>query len=248
MQKGEFCGIMDDMDLSELSLPAKEIFSNNFFTITNTLALIFVLSAVLVFIFYLAFRKREEVPNFLQNFFEWMLESIGGFMDSIIQDEKRTKEIFPLAITIFFLILISNLFELLPGLGVFSISRSPSSDLNFGLALSFVAMTTIHFLALRNLGWLRYSQKFLNFKSAPNFIIGVFEFVGEFTKTISLAFRLFGNLFAGEVILTLAYSSIPLLVPVPILFFEIFVGLLQAFIFSTLLVIFYVLACDVLEL
>jgi len=236
------------MDLSELSLPAKEIFSNNFFTITNTLALIFVLGAVLVFIFYLAFRNREEVPGFMQNFFEWMLEGIGGFMNSITQDEKRTKEIFPLAVTIFFLILISNLFELLPGLGVFSISRSPSSDLNFGLALSFVAMTTIHFLAFKNLGGFRYSQKFFNFKNVPNFIMGIFEFMGEFTKTISLAFRLFGNLFAGEVILTLAYSSIPLLVPVPILFFEIFVGLLQAFIFSTLLVIFYVLACEVMEL
>jgi len=236
------------MDLSELSLPAKEIFSNNFFTVTNTLVLILILGATLVFVFYLAFRKNEEVPNPLQNFFEWALEGISGFINSITQNEKKTKEIFPLAMTLFFLILFSNLFELLPGLGVFNFFRSPSSDLNFGLALSFVAMITVHFLALKHLGWFRYLQKFLNFKSIPNFIIGIFEFVGEFTKTISLAFRLFGNLFAGEVILTLAYSAIPFLVPVPILFFEIFVGFLQAFIFSTLLVIFYILACDILEL
>jgi F-type H+-transporting ATPase subunit a len=157
-------------------------------------------------------------------------------------------EIFPFAVTLFLVIWASNLIELIPGLGVFPILRSPSSDLNFTFGLAALSMFYVNYLALRNLGLVPYLGKFFNFKNPVLLFVGLLELMGEFTRIISLAMRLFGNLFAGEVLLMVVSSGIhwalSYCVTLPFLGLEVLVGFLQAFIFSSLIVVFYSTATE----
>ena len=83
-------------------------------------------------------------------------------------------------------------------------------------------------------GFFPHISKFINFKDPIKFFIGILEIVSEVAKIISLSFRLFGNVFAGEVLLTIVFFLSPYFVPLPFLFLEIFVGVIQAFLFAML--------------
>jgi len=94
----------------------------------------------------------------------------------------------------FLLILAANLLELVPGLGVFSILRSPSSDLNFTIALALISIVAVNYYAIKHLGVFKYLGKFFNVKNPVQFFVGILELVSELSKIISLSMRLFGNL------------------------------------------------------
>jgi len=128
----------------------------------------------------------------------------------------------------------------LPGLGVFHFLRSPSSDLNFTLALAIFSMVSVHILSAKDLGFRNYFKKYINLKNPILFFVGTLEGLGELTRTFSLAIRLFGNLLAGEVLLMIVSFMLAYLLPLPFLGLEIFVGFIQALIFSSLIIIFYV--------
>lgn len=119
--------------------------------------------------------------------------------------------------------------------------RSMNSDLNTTMALAIVSTVATHFLAIRYLGFFGYIAKFINVN--PIFLfVGLLELVGEVTKIFSLSFRLFGNIFAGEVLLTTAITKVfAVLAPVPFYFLEILVGFVQALIFSMLTLVFMVI-------
>ncbi len=155
-------------------------------------------------------------------------------------DRKKTEEIFPLAATLFIFILMNNLLEVIPGLGIFPFLRSPSSDIHFTLALAIFSMVFIHFTAIKKLGGIEYLKKYIKLESPIMFFVGALEAMGEITRTMSLGIRLFGNLFAGEILLTMVSFMIPYLVPLPFLGLEIFVGFIQALVFSSLITVFYV--------
>jgi F-type H+-transporting ATPase subunit a len=156
--------------------------------------------------------------------------------------------VFPISMTIFLLVLCSNLLELVPGLGLFPILRSPSSDLNFTLALALISVIFINYSAIKKLGLFSYLGKFFNFTNPLMFFVGILEFIGEFTRVISLSMRLFGNLFAGEILLIVVSTGISwtmaYLVPLPFLALEVLVGFIQAFIFSSLVIVFYSTATE----
>jgi len=177
------------------------------------------------------------------------METFIGFIDSITGSREKTLEIFPLAMTIFLLVLCSNLLELVPGLGLIPVLRSPSSDLNFTIALALISVVFINYSALRKLGLFSYLGKFFNFANPLMFFVGILEFIGEFTRIISLAMRLFGNLFAGEILLIVVSTGISWMmayfVPLPFLALEVLVGFIQAFIFSSLVTVFYSTATEV---
>jgi len=239
--------IMDIYIMQEavhISIPPEKIFHFFEIGITNTFVLSLLASAGIFLFFFLCFKKTSEIPCKLQNIGEWILETIYNFIDSIVQDRKKTEEILPIASTLFILILLCNLLEILPGLGVFSFLRSPSSDLNFTFALSIFSVLFINFAAMRKLGFFRYSKRFFNFKNPILFFVGILEAIGEITKGLSLAIRLFGNLFAGEVLLIVVFYLFAYLVPLPFLGLEILVGFIQALIFSSLIIIFYVTALE----
>ena len=218
-----------------------------FFGITNTY-FIAILCATLIFVtFFLGLKNKKLIPSRAQNFFEWIIESIFNFFDGLTGNRKRTEEIFPLCATIFLYVICSNYIELVPGLGIFAALRSPSSDLMFTFAIAIVSMIYIHAKSLGELGFLTYIKKYINLKNPIFFFIGILEGLGEFTRTFSLGLRLFGNLFAGEMLLMVVSSLIAFVVPIPFLALEMLVGFIQAIIFSSLIAIFYVVTVEVGE-
>jgi F-type H+-transporting ATPase subunit a len=129
------------------------------------------------------------------------------------------------------------------GEGKVPLFRSPSADLNFTLALALSAIFMVQFWGVRHTGWGGWSSKFINLKGGPiGFYVGILELVSEFSRVISLTFRLFGNLFAGEVLLSVISSLIPLVVVLPFLFLELFVGVVQALVFALLTLAFAVMS------
>ncbi len=117
--------------------------------------------------------------------------------------------------------------------------RSPNTDLNTTLAIAIVAMVMIHFWAFSTLGFRGHVGKFIIFNQGPiGFFVGILEAISEVARLISFTFRLFGNIFAGEVLLAAMIFLIPLIGIIPFLGLELFVGLIQAFIFSMLTLVF----------
>jgi len=223
-----------------IALTGEPVFSFLGINFTNTFVIAIVLTLLIIAFFLLAFRKKEMVPGKVQNLFEWILESIFDLFDGMTGDRKKTEEIFPLAATLFILILSCNLLEIVPGLGIFPFLRSPSSDVHFTFALAIFSMAFIHIAALNKLKIKEYVKKYVKFESPIMFFVGALEGIGEITRTFSLGVRLFGNLFAGEILLTVVSFLVPFLVPLPFLGLEIFVGFIQALVFSSLITVFYV--------
>jgi len=127
------------------------------------------------------------------------------------------------------------------GYTVFSFLRSAATDLNTPLALALISVVTTQVVGVQALG-LRYFNKFISFKDVMGLIVGPLELVSELGKIISFTFRLFGNIFAGEVLLAVLAFIIPYLVSVPFMGLELFVGLMQAFVFAMLTLVFMSMA------
>lgn len=229
-----------------MSIEAEKMFQIGNFPVTNTFLLIILIGAFLSLLFFSAFRKKSLMPGKIQNFLEWIMESYLNFIDSVTHNRAKSEKVFPVAITLFLMILLSNLTELLPGLGLFHFLRSPSSDINFTLALAVLSVLFINFSSIKELGFFSYIKKFFDLRSPVAFFVGILEGLGEFTRIISLSMRLFGNLFAGETLLIVVATgihwSLAYFVPLPFLGLEILVGFIQAFIFSSLVVVFYATA------
>jgi F-type H+-transporting ATPase subunit a len=120
--------------------------------------------------------------------------------------------------------------------------RAPSADLNMTLALGLISVVLIQYFGLKSLG-LGYLTRFFNFREGPMFtVIGFIELISEFIRVISFAFRLFGNIFAGEVVLVVLAHLFPYMLPLPFYGFEVFVALMQAVIFSVLTLVFMSMA------
>ena len=121
--------------------------------------------------------------------------------------------------------------------------RSANTDLNTTLAIAIVAMVLVHFWGFSLLGFGSHLSKFINFKGGPvGFFVGILEGISEFARIISFTFRLFGNIFAGEVLLFAMAFLLPLIGIIPFLGLELFVGLIQALIFSVLTLVFAAMA------
>jgi F-type H+-transporting ATPase subunit a len=121
--------------------------------------------------------------------------------------------------------------------------RSANTDLNTTLAIALVGMLLVHYWAIRTLGIFGHIGKFINFKGGPiGLFVGVLEGISEIARIISFTFRLFGNIFAGEVLLVAMAFLVPLIGIIPFLGMELFVGVIQAFIFSMLILVFAAMA------
>lgn len=225
----------------KIHLAPEEVIKFGSVNFTNTLLLSIISIVFLVSISKIITSNLRMVPNKKQGFFETLVESILNFMESILGDKAQAMKFFPLVATIFIFVIFSNWIEVVPGLGSVFV-RSPSSDLNFTLALAIVSVAGIQYYGIRQAGFFGYAKKFINFENPIKFFIGILELVSEFAKIISFSFRLFGNIFAGEVLLLVIYFLAPYIVPLPFLFLEIFVGFIQALVFSMLTLVFLKIA------
>ena len=243
----------------EISIAAEKLFSVGSFQITNSFLTTWLVMACLVVFSVLASRKLQSVPSGLQNFAEWVMESLFNLFDGVTTDRKLTKKFFPICATIFLFVIIANWTEILPGLGSIGIYeevhhggeaktilvpflRSPSADLNFTLAIALISVFSIQFFGIAIVGFFKYFKKFINFRGPINFFVGILELISEVSKLISFSLRLFGNIFAGEVLLMVMAFLVPFLAPIPFYLLEIFVGLVQALIFSLLTLVFLTVA------
>lgn len=229
--------------MQEISIKAEELFKIGNFNITNSLFLTFIVSSVLILSALLIYKRINIVPGKLQGAIEMSVEWFLDLMGSTLGSVEKAERYFPLIATIFIFILASNIFGIFPGVGSFTIKhgvhnvplfRSPAADLNFTLAFAVISVVMTNILGMATVGIFPHIGKFLNFKNPIKFFIGILEIVSEFAKIISLSFRLFGNVFAGEVLLTIIFFLAPYFIPLPFLFLEIFVGLIQAFLFAML--------------
>jgi F-type H+-transporting ATPase subunit a len=220
--------------------------------ITNTLLTAWAVMIVLIITAIIVGRNPRLIPGRVQNFFEMLFDFVLDYMEQTLGTRELAVRFFPLIVTIFLFIFTSNLFDFLPffgSVGIFQngtlvpLFRPVNTDLNTTLALAIIAYLVIEITGVVLLGFLKYGSKFVNFKGGVlGFIIGIIELVSNLARLISFSFRLFGNVFAGEVLIAVALSFLPYILPVPIMLFETFVGLVQAAIFALLTLVFIKIA------
>ncbi len=243
-----------------ISLAPEILTSIGTFPITNTLVVVWVVMIIFILLAFLLRRMPfRAVPRGIQSFWEVVVEKLLEMAQSVTVDRGRAEKFFPLVATIFLFVFFSNLIEIVPGLGTVGINvvkhgevelvpfiRSSSADLNLTLAVALSAMIAVQVMGVAALGAREYAGKFFAAPWRKPYVIGTFvgllELVAEFAKIISFTFRLFGNIFAGEVLLTVILFMVPYIVPLPFLFLEIFVGFIQALVFSMLTLVFLTMA------
>lgn len=235
-------------------------------TISNSIVTSLLVSFLLI-IFALYFRSRFQKTNRpagLQNVVELIIEALYNFVHSITEDKKKTLLFFPWIATFFLFIMLNNYFGLLPGVGSIFVAspeiavvetaeaaghaaatvplfRAGTADLNTTIALALISVFLTQFFGVSQLG-LTYFKKFFNFSGVIPAFVGILELIAECAKIVSFAFRLFGNIFAGEVLLAVITYLAKLVLPMPFYALEIFVGFIQALIFAMLSLIFFNLA------
>ncbi len=232
-----------------ISLAAEPVFYFLGVPITNSLLGTWVVMAFLLGLTVMVNRGARLIPRGIQNLFEEILNAYLELAESVVGEKART--FFPLVFTFFLFIILSNWFGLIPGVGSLGfneeihgvktfvpIFRAATSDLNTTIALALISVLASQYYGFKFLQ-IKYLKKFFDFRGPINFFVGILELISEFTKIISFAFRLFGNIFAGEVLLMVMAFLIPLAGSLPFFGLEIFIGFIQALVFSMLSLVFF---------
>lgn len=238
------------------------VFSIGNFNISNTTLYLF---AIALFLFIVLVRlkgKISERPKKWQVLFEMIYEGLIGLIKQITGSEYHAKKVFPVIGALLLFIAFANYSGLIPGLtsitydGV-SIFRTPTSDFNTTLALAFGSIVVINLYSLYDWGFfgfvgrfIKIKNIFIGFKQGLNegfmaiidFLLGFLDIIGEFAKVVSLSLRLFGNMYAGEVLMTILIGSLAYAVPAIWFAMSMLSALVQAVVFSSLVTVFYMLA------
>ncbi len=250
------------MQFSAVALAAEPILELGGFTITNSMLNAYIAVAFFILVAIIVSWKKSMIPKGIYNLIEALVEFAWNEIQKITNDEKKTRLFLPLIATIFFFVLFSNWLGQLPGTGsigvwgmmhgemeLIPLLRPATSDLNMTLAIAIVAIASTHLAGIGYLGPINHFSKFFNIKGIikslnkgpmaiivafVEFFVGLIEIIGEFAKTLSLSLRLFGNIFAGEVLMTVMLSLMGYIVPIPFIFLEILVGVIQATVFAML--------------
>ena len=254
-----------------LSQQALEIAAPFGFPITNSMIVMWIVAAGLILFAQVATRRLADVPGGAQNFLEWLIEGIYGLLESVIGRHlaERTFWFFG---TVFLFILAANWFGLLPGVGTIGwghetpdgfiidrpLFRGANADLNLTLAMALVFFACWIVWALREVGVRGVAHELFAPKGETSgplrvlmvavfFAAGLLEIVSILFRPVSLSFRLYGNIFAGENMLETMATLVPglgWLLPVPFYFMELLVGLVQALVFMLLTAVFTLLICQ----
>lgn len=235
-----------------IALAAEPVFHLWGLPITNSLLLTWVVMALLIAVGALVGRNPKLIPGKLQSSFEALFELMFSYIAETLESTKLAKRYFPFIATLFLFIFVANMINFVPGVESIGVEhdghftallRPVNTDLNVTLALAMVAFLVIELSGILTLGFLKYGSKFVTFSGGfMGFAVGILELIGNLARLISFSFRLFGNIFAGHVLIVIAVFFVPLVMPLPLMLFEVFVGLLQAAIFSLLTLVFIKLA------
>jgi len=232
-----------------VSLPAEEIFTIFGFPVTNSFITGVVGYGLLLWLlFYVVGKIKRGEKNRFVSFIQWVFEMLYSTVEQVVGDKKMARRLAPLSISIFLFILVQYWLGILPIVGPITINGTPLfrslvADLNVTFALAIITMLMAQVYAVRALGMRgnlgRYFRNPL--KDVAGAFEGILELIAEFSRLLGLSFRLFGNVFAGEVLLMmialLTTYAAPLALP-PFYIFELFIGAIQAYIFFMLTTVF----------
>ena len=239
-----------------ISIAPDILFYIRSFPVTNSLIWSLAISAFLIAITFVIRFSLKTVPGKLQNITEIIIEESFSFVRSVIGSEEKAKKVFPLFCTLFLFILAANVFTFIPGQAALSLRggngplpvfRAAMADYGMVLVLTMISVLTVQIVAIAVHGPFGYLGKFFNFQSPLKFFLGLMDIVGELAKVLSLSFRLFGNIFAGEVLGMVMLFLIPFIVPLPFMFLGVLTAVVQAFVFATLTLVFITLASEIEE-
>lgn len=188
----------------------------------DTLYMTWLVMGIVILLAWAATRNLALVPRGMQNALEMVIDSLQVQMESAMG--PKGKKMAPLIITLFLFLLVSNELGLVPGF------TSPTNDINTTLGLALLMVMLVHIYGVINKGPIKYFKHFFE-PYVPFVIINIIE---ELAKPITLSFRLFGNILAGEILLIILGMLVPYVVPTAWLAFSLFVGVIQAFIFTML--------------
>jgi F-type H+-transporting ATPase subunit a len=249
---------------------AEPLFHLGSFPITNAMINGWIAVVFFVCVAAIARRRVGLVPKGIHNVIEGVIEFMLTETQKVTGDLKRAKQFLPIVGTIFLFVLFSNWLGLLPGTGSIGIwaehegtieliplLRPAASDLNLTLAIALFAVISSHVIGLMAVGPVSHLSKFVNIrgifralKKGPmailvaiiEFFVGLLEIISEIAKVLSLSLRLFGNIFAGEVLLTVMLGIFSYALPIPFIFLELLVGIIQATVFGMLTLAYLTLA------
>ena len=241
------------------------------FPISNSMLVTWIVAVGLVVFARIATRNMKQVPDGAQNLLEWLIAGLYSFLEGVIGSHlvKRTFWFFA---TIFIFILAANWFGLIPGVGTIGwghqtpngfkidepLFRGANADLNLTLAMALVFFACWFIWALQEVGLGGFLKELFAPKGETTgllkvlmvvvfFAVGCLEIVSILFRPISLSFRLYGNIFAGENMLEAMSKLVPgfgWLLPIPFYFLELLVGLVQALVFMLLTAVFTLLICQ----
>ena len=231
------------------SLPAETLFTIFGFPVSNSFFTGLIGYALIIWIlFYVAGRVKKDNRNRFVSFVQWIFEALYKTVHQVIPDEKLARKVAPLSIAMFFFIIAQYYLGILPFAGPLTwhgvpIVRAGVADLNMTFALAIITIVAAQLYAIKALGakgnLARYFRNPL--KDPAGAFEGFLELIAEFSRMMALSFRLFGNVFAGEVLLMMiAFLTVyfaPVALP-PCYAFEIFIGAIQAYIFFMLTTVF----------
>jgi len=251
-----------------IPIAAEQIGSIGNLPITNSMINAWIaVGLFLLFGWYLKKRfVTEGAPGKFQVAIESMIEFLLGYMDQVTNDRERSKRFLPLVGALFLFILVSNWLGILPGVGTIGIwqehhgelelvplFRPANGDLNLTLGMALVSVITSHILGIVTVGFFVHWNRFIalgtivkGFRKGGihimvgliEAVVGIIEAVGEVAKVVSLSLRLFGNIFAGEVLITVLYSLVAYVLPLPFMGLELIVGVIQATVFAMLTLVY----------
>ncbi len=239
-----------------ISLAAETLFHIGPVAVTNSMLLGLVGVAVLVIsLFYVTYKVKRHEYNHFVGLVQWTFEGFLHSTEDIIGDKVLARRIFPLAMTIFFTVLITYWMSIIPGVGPITYNGAPlfrglPADLNFTFALAIITIVTSQIYAIQRHGFFGNIGRYLKnpIKDPIGAFEGVLELIGEFSRLVALSLRLFGNAFAGEVLLLVIGVLTSYFASVTLPFFmafELFIGFIQAYVFFVLTLIFTSLAVAV---
>ena len=254
--------------LSQKAVEIGHIFG---FPITNSMVVTWIVAVILIVFAQIATRKMSEVPGGAQNFLEWLVESLYGLLESII-GAHLVRRTFWFFASVFIFILAANWISLLPGVGTIGwghqtdhgfvieqpLFRGANADLNMTLAMALVFFALWIVWALQETGPGGIVKELFAPKGDTTgvlrllmivvfFAAGCLEIISILFRPVSLSFRLYGNVFAGENMLETMATIVPglgWLLPIPFYFMELLVGLVQALVFMLLTAVFTLLICQ----
>lgn len=233
-----------------IEIKAEPIFEIGSFVVTNSMLTGFIGYALVIWLFFAVRRAiKTGKGGYVTKGVTWVFEMLYNTVRQVVADQTLAKKVAPLAITLFFVIIVNYWMGILPGVGTITnadgipLFRGLVADLNVTFAFAIISMVMAQVYAAKVHGFFGNLGRYLKnpFKDPAGAFEGILELISEFSRLLALSLRLFGNVFAGEVLLIAIgyvaayFASIALL---PFMVFELFIGAIQAYVFFMLTTVF----------